>query len=530
MKLKRGYIEISVTIEDKVMTTRISVDKMRIFVAQGKGATVKLLRNGEPVYNVEFDYKNLYYMVNKYDMMYFSIIPKFISKYLIDYTSVIAATNSLPAVGRDNEISKAWFYLSQNTKNNAFLVGDIDVGKTTIAQELIRQIIMGDCPKKFYSKRVISFRFDELLEIKSDFKYERIINLIINFIEKNKEYIIIYVDDAIMMKMDEKLIKVLHFIIKNDVPTVLCCRTDAYEDLYLEDYFIKKYENIIAVEEPEYKEVFTMIEDHINNIMKNYQVKIDEKVAKFAIYTSSLLNSHSCNPGRTLNILTKSSIYAQIKGKEDVDKEAILNCYDSQYKLFNDYSEEDKKKIAYHEAGHFLTLIKSSNAELEKTACISILPTMYFQGANICYFIPERNTTLDRDTIIDRIAIYLGGRVAEKEISNAFSTGASLDLDVANTLAEDMLMKYGMSSGEDQNRSFVVGGYYIKSYLLTDGDKKRINDEIKSIIDEAYARAEKTIQDNRPILDLIAEKLLNELVITGENMEAIIKEFEETKQ
>ena len=239
-----------------------------------------------------------------------------------------------------------------------------------------------------------------------------------------------------------------------------------------------------------------------------------------------MLNSHSSNPGRSLDILIKSAIFAQINGKKEVDKECILNSYDSQYKLFNAYSEENKRKIAYHEAGHFLTLIKSNNAELEKTACISILPTMYFQGANICYFIPERNTVLDRDKIIDRIAIYLGGRVAEKEISNTFSTGASVDLDAANTLAEDMLMRYGLSNGDDKNRSFIVGGYYIKSYLLTDEDKERINAEIKSIMDEAYARAEQIIKNNLDILYVIAETLLEELVITGEDMEAIIKEFE----
>lgn len=526
MTPKKGHIEISISVENKVIKTLISVDKFREFLAKGKGATVTLYKDGEALYNVEFDYKDVYYMVNKYDMMHFSLIPRFLSRYLMDYTSIIASTAALPTVGRDEELSKAWFYLSQDIKNNVFLVGDVDVGKTTIAQELIRQIVTGECPKKFYTKRVISFRFDEILEIKSDSKCERIIDLIINFIEKYKDSIIIYVDDALYLKFDEQMVKILHFIVKSNVPTILCCRIDEYENLYLNDYFIKKFENVIAIEEPEYKDVYQMLEKHLDNIQENYQVEISEKMAKFAIYTSNLLNSHSCNPGRTLDILTKSAGYAQMKGKKAVDNECILDCYDSQYKLFNAYSEEDKRKIAYHEAGHFLTLIKSSSAEMEKTACISILPTMYFQGANICYYIPEKGISLNRNEIIDRIAVYLGGRVAEKEISNTFSTGASVDLDAANTLAEKMLMQYGLSSGDDKNRSFIVGGYYIKSYLLTDEDRERINAEIKSIIDEAYARAEKIIKNNLDILYVIAETLLEELVITGEDMEAIIKEFE----
>lgn len=530
MKSKDGHVEISVVSEDgSVIKTLVPVDTLREFIAQKKGATVKFYKNGSEVYSVEFDPKNVRYMVNRYDMMQYSLIPKYLSKYLIDFTSVISIANVYPAEGREEELEKAWFYLSQEIKNNVFFVGEIDSGKTAIAQELVRQIVTADCPEWFYNKRVISFNFEKLIDIKSDFKYEHIIDMIMDFIRRNKDYIIIYVDDALYLKLDEHMVKLLHFIIKSNVPTMLCCRTEQYESLYLDDYFINKYENIIAVEEPEYKDIYPMIKNHVKNISTDYQVGISEKMAKFAIYTSSLFNSHSCNPGRTLDILTKSAIYAQIKEKDEIDKECILNCYDSQYKLFNEYSEKDKRKIAYHEAGHYLTLIKSNNAELEGTACISILPTLYFTGVNICYSIPGKNIVLDRDEIIDRIAVYLGGRVAEKEISKTFSTGASSDLDAANTLAEDILMRYGLSNGDNKNRSFVVGGYYIKSYLLTDRNRKRINKEIKSIIDEAYKRAEKIIKENRRILDLIAQTLIEELVITGEDMEAIIKKYEKNK-
>ena len=171
MKPRKDYIEISVSVENQVCKTLISIEELREFVDKGKGATVTLYKDGKALYNVKFDYKEVYYLVNKYDMMHFSLIPRFLSNYLMDYTSIIASTGALKAVGRDEELSKAWFYLSQYNKNNVFLVGDVDVGKTTVAEELIRQIVTGECTKKFYSKRVISLRIDELLEIKSDFKY-----------------------------------------------------------------------------------------------------------------------------------------------------------------------------------------------------------------------------------------------------------------------------------------------------------------------------------------------------------------------
>lgn len=526
---KKEFIEISATIDNKVIKTLLSVKELRKFLAKGESATVKIFEDGKNAYSIKLDLKDIEYLLNQYDYKNCSFIPTFLSKYLIDFTTVVANTNLLPTIGRESEINKSFFYLSQDIKNNVFLVGDIDCGKTKIAQEIIKRIVTSECPSSFYGKRVISINFEEILDIKSNFKLDNVVNKIINYIEKYKKYVIIYVDDALYLKMDEHLIKILHYVIKNDIQAIFCCRAEEYEKLYMEDYFIKKYENIIFIDEPEYKEIYPIIENHINAIMDEYNVTIPINISKFAIYTSSLLNSHSCNPGRSIDILIKAAKYAKIQGKQKVDKECILNCYDSQYKLFNAMSESEKRKIAYHEAGHFLTLLKSNNSEAEKTACISILPTMNFLGINICYYVPEKSLNMDKKNMVDRIAIYLGGRVAEKEITNVFSSGASSDLEAANTLAEDMLMQYGLSDGDNKNRSFIVDGCYIKSYLLTENDKKRINREIKSIIKKAYKKAETIIKENRQLLDLIAETLLKEIIITGEDMEAIIEKFNNSK-
>lgn len=527
--IKKEIIEISATIDNEVIKTLVSVKELRKFLAKSESATVKIYKDGKHTYSVKLDLKDIEYLLNQYEYKSCSFIPKSLSKYLIDFTTVVANTNLLPTIGRESEISKSFFYLSQDIKNNVFLVGDIDCGKTKIAQEIIKRIVISECPSSFYRKRVISINFERILDIKSNFKLENVVNRIINYIEKYKNHIILYVDDALFLKMDEQLIKILHYVIKNDIPAIFCCRTEEYEKLYIDDYFIKKSENTIYIDEPEYKEIYPMIENHINVIMDEYKVTIPINISKFAIYTSSLLNSYSCNPGRSIDILIKAAKYAKIVGKEEVDKDCILNCYDSQNKLFNAMSESDKRKIAYHEAGHFLTLLKSNNAEAEKTACISILPTLDFLGINICYSVPEKSLSMDKKSIIDRISIYLGGRVAEKEITNVFSAGAASDLDAANTLAENMLMQYGLSEGDNKNRSFIVNGNYIKSYLLTESDKKRINKEIKSIIKKAYKKAEQTIKENRQLLDLIAETLLKEIIITGEDMEAIIEKFNNSK-
>ena len=531
MKKSNELIRFEIDIgEGQNIKVLLRIKDLKTHLNESKDMTISLNTTDGKNVKIKFSLPEIRQLVSKYNLTVYNIVPKTLSKYITDYTMEIAQKVYVPIIGREEEISKAWFYLSQNTKNNVFLVGDVDVGKSAIAQELIRQVTICKCPEKFYGCRVLYLNIEELLAIKSDHKYERIIKTIKEFLKNSKEYVMLYVDDSIYMKMDEDLIMLLHSIIaKYNIPIIICSRIKEYESLYEEDYFIKKHENIIFVEEPEYKDVVPIIEYNIPYIEKQYGIKVSEKMAKFIVYTSPMLDAFSCNPGRSIDILEKSAMYAKLNGKTELDKECVLNCYYSRIKLFNAMSEEAKRITAYHEVGHYIVLRKSKISEAAKTLCVSILPTMDYIGVNFKYYMEEKCVDWNYDFMIESIAANLAGRVAEKEITKTISTGASADLDNANTTAESMLMKYGFSEVENQNRSFMLGGYYIKDYLLTDSNKEIINKEIKSIIDKAYKRAEEIIQKNRGLLDIIAENLLKEYVLTEEDLEEIIKKYEESK-
>ena len=88
-----------------------------------------------------------------------NIVPDNISKYLVDVTQSFSKRKIKKTLqGRNNEIEKVWFYLSQKKRNNVFLIGEKEVGKTAIANEIIRQIVTNECPKEFYDTRVLMLR------------------------------------------------------------------------------------------------------------------------------------------------------------------------------------------------------------------------------------------------------------------------------------------------------------------------------------------------------------------------------------
>ena len=138
-----------------------------------------------------------------------------------------------------------------------------------------------------------------------------------------------------------------------------------------------------------------------------------------------------------------------------------------------------------------------------------------------------KNSGHSKEYFVDQIAVDLAGRIAEAQISNEYTTGASQDLESASTYAERILMAYGLSEEEGfKNRCYLEVGYFVKDYLISDSKKQKLDEEVQKLIDEGFKRAEKIIADNRELLRIISEKLMVEESLTGEQLEKICQEYE----
>lgn len=179
----------------------------------------------------------------------------------------------------------------------------------------------------------------------------------------------------------------------------------------------------------------------------------------------------------------------------------------------------EKKITAYHEAGH--ALVASCLPDADPVHKISIIARGHAGGYTLKLPLDERRL-MSRATFLDDIAMSLGGYVAEKEIFGDITTGPSNDLQVATSMARKMVTKYGMStlgpvalSDEIERNVFAQ-----KEYSETYGEK--IDDEVKRIMDEAWARARKIVLDRRDVLIVIAEELMRVENIEREEFEKIL--------
>lgn len=533
MKKLKTVLCLEFMVNDEIATFQLNPEQVRNWINNLKIApgqetvTLELNLHGK-IYskeiNVSTELSELKRLL-KFAELLTNIVPRSLSQYLTDITQEFSQKEIPSIIGREHEIEKAWFYLSQVKRNNVFLIGDKDVGKTAIAKEIAKRIAINNCPKELYSKRVIMLNPEQLLKIKRDsvYVYEWEIKKIINFLKKHAKNIILYIDKAIYMKTDVCLIYILYACLKEyNIPLIVTSSENNFDDYFYEDQSIAKYINYIYVREPELNEIEEMVRPYIETLKEQYNITISDKIIKYAIFTSDLSPSISVNPGKVINIFERAFLNAKRKDKEEVDKQCILSCYDARIKEYAKMPKEEKKSTAYHEAGHYILAIKSKHMKDIKISCVSNLPMNWWSGVTMSYCDIREYAVTSKDYFLDYIAMALAGRIAEKKFTNLNSTGASNDLKQANDIAKLMIMEWGFSDkAPNLNRQYDYEDYY----LLPENKKKAIDDEIQELIDEGTKRATLIIEENAKLLEIIAEKLFTEEILTGEELEAICNGF-----
>ena len=227
------------------------------------------------------------------------------------------------------------------------------------------------------------------------------------------------------------------------------------------------------------------------------------------------------------NLLNESAILATRYKKNTITKNEVNEAADRIIGGIAGASMEDsknKKLVAYHEVGHAIVgSVLEYHDEVEK---ITLIPRGGAKG--LTWFAPEEDQMLlSRSQLLARIITTLGGRVTEQVVFGdpEVTTGASNDLQQVTSIARQMVTRYGMSNigpialEDDNNEQMFLGGKY------NDAIADRIDVEVCKIIDHCEKVAKEIILDNRVIIDLVVEKLLDTETIDGETFRKIISEY-----
>lgn len=226
------------------------------------------------------------------------------------------------------------------------------------------------------------------------------------------------------------------------------------------------------------------------------------------------------------NLLNESAILATRYKKKTISKNEVNEAADRIIGGIAGSAMENtknKKLIAYHEVGHAIVgSLLENHDEVEK---VTLIPRGGAKG--LTWFAPEEDQTLvSRSELLARIITTLGGRVAEKIVFGdpEITTGASNDLQQVTSIARQMVTRYGMSSigpialEDNNNEQIFLGGN-------EDAISDRIDAEVCKIINYCEKVATRIILDNRVIIDLIVEKLLDAETIVGDELRDLVEQY-----
>lgn len=215
---------------------------------------------------------------------------------------------------------------------------------------------------------------------------------------------------------------------------------------------------------------------------------------------SNLVNEAALLAGRNKKVVVDQSDFEEAKDKIYMGPERRSMVM----------HEDEKKATAYHESGH--AVVAESLEGTDPVHKVTIMPRGMALG--LTWQLPERDSfSKYKDQLLNEIAILFGGRVAEELFIKRISTGASNDFERATKIAKEMVTRYGMSDlgpivfSENQDEVF-LGRSVTQSQNISESTMKKVDAEVRKILEGQYALAKKILESKRDIVETMTESLM----------------------
>jgi cell division protease FtsH len=229
------------------------------------------------------------------------------------------------------------------------------------------------------------------------------------------------------------------------------------------------------------------------------------------------------------NLVNEAALFAARKNKRLVDmddfemaKDKIIMGAERRSMVM---PEEERRNTAYHESGH--AIVAKLLPKTDPVHKVTIIPRGRALGVTMQ--LPEQDRySMGREYMLNSIAVLFGGRIAEEIFMNQMTTGASNDFERATHMAREMVTRYGMSDalgpmvyGENEGEVF-LGRSITRTVNMSEETMRKVDAEIRKIIDSQYAVARKLIEDNRDKVEAMAKSLLEFETIDADQIDDIM--------
>ena len=462
-------------------------------------------------------------------ILVYGVIPFQLSGFLSTLNEKIDGKAPCEILCRDKEADILWNIMLKKNKRNAVIVGEPGVGKSALIEKLTYDINSGKCPPEFKKFKMIVLDVNALIagtSYRGDAE-ERIKDLI-QFLKDNHD-VILFIDEVHTIlgagscfegEMD--LANALKPILARGDTIVLGATTqEEYEKYFQRDGALSRRFEKVVVKEPLAHNVYPMIKNKIAILSDFHKVTISKDIVNYAVMIACCFAFEKKNPDKTLDLIDRAMVYAKRHGKKKVDKACILRTFDIFFEMWDKMSDESRKEVAYHEAGHYIVGKASGRLTRYIWQAVSIMPAEDYLGVTVY----EDDDTVvpfcSLDYYIDDLALHLGGRVAEKIFRKVYTSGASADLRSTTREANYIVSKLAMVSEDCPNRIYLNE---CDSPNYSEKVIDAINEEVDKLVKKAEDRATQILDENRDILEAIVEALLKHRIMSEADLDKVWKE------
>jgi cell division protease FtsH len=283
-----------------------------------------------------------------------------------------------------------------------------------------------------------------------------------------------------------------------------------------------RFDRHVLVDRPDKKGRLAVLKVHAKNVALAQEADLETIAAMTPGFSGADL----------ANVINEAALLAVRRGKDQVGsselQEAVERVIAGLEKKNRVMNKKEKERVAYHETGHAIMALSIPGAdEVQK---ISIIPRGISALGYTLQLPTEDRFLMAQSELENKIAVLLGGRIAEELIFGEASTGAQNDLVKATDIAKSMVKSYGMSDKlgtitlepERQPQFMQVQGLPHEKGDYSEETAREIDCEVRRIIDEQYGRVESLLKGKQPALIEGAKLLLEREVITGPELRAIV--------
>ena len=289
-----------------------------------------------------------------------------------------------------------------------------------------------------------------------------------------------------------------------------------------------RFDRKVVVGRPDVKGRREILDVHIRDKQVGDDVDLDNVAQTTAGFTGADLE----------NLLNEAAIYAARQNRKYITQEDINRSFikvgigtEKKSKII---SEKEKRITAFHESGH--AILFHVLPDVGPVHTVSVIPTGT-GAAGYTMPLPEKDEMFNtKGKMLQNIMVSLGGRIAEEMVLDDITTGASQDIKQATATAKAMVTKYGMSDklglicyGDDDDEVF-IGRDLAHTRGYADGTASAIDNEVKTIVDECYAKAKHIIEEHKDVLYKSAELLMEKEKIGQKEFEALFDDETEVKE